>query len=130
MNQRDDLLKLEADLARRCGRIVALHPTDTATVRIVLDPIHDKGRIDLLATRTGDMWTISDRGVHVDVYGHEINHVLTMLRDIDVPLGRDGDAIVVSVDDAAFVDTVAAFVEHMEFIPVLIGLWSEASAAA
>ena len=130
MTKRHELLNLEADLALRCGRTVALHHTDIATFRIVLDPVDDRGRIDLLATRSGDRWTISDRGVNVDLHGHEIGLVLTMLRDIDAPLGRDGDALIARVDDDAFVDAVAAFVEHMEFIPVLVGLWSEASTAA
>lgn len=115
---------LEAALSERCGRVVNVSQVDRTSVRIVLEPVEDRGRVDLVAAFDGDGWSVNDRGLNAILLREEFDFILTKLEEIGSPVTRDGDTIVAVVTDASFVESVAQFVCNLEFIPVLAGLWS------
>lgn len=115
---------LEIALAERCARTVKVTQFDRAVLRIVLQPVGDRGRIDLIASFDGRGWTTSDRGMHARLLGDDLEFILAKLGEIATPVERDGDNIIAAADDVSFVESIAQFVNMLEFIPVLAGLWS------
>ena len=125
-----ELLYLESELTSLCGRTVALTQSHPETLRLVLEPVDDRGRMELFAYVANNKWTVSDRGVHAEQYGEHLSFVIDKLNEFGTPVLRDGDALIADTRDLSFVESVAQFVSNMEFIPVLAGLWADQPAAA
>jgi hypothetical protein len=115
---------LEIALAERCGRAVSVSQVERSTLRLVLEPIGDRGRVDLIASLDAHGWTVNDRGVNARLLDHEFEFILRKLEEIGTPVARKGDTIVAVANDVSFVESIAQFVSNLEFIPVLAGLWS------
>ena len=125
-----ELLYLESELTSLCGRKVSLTQSQPETLRLVLEPVGDRGRLELFAFVANNKWTVSDRGVNAETYGAQLAFIVDKLNEFGTPVLHDGDALVADTRDLSFVESVAQFVSNMEFIPVLAGLWAEEPATA
>ncbi len=123
--------RLADALRDRCGRNVHLGVLGRSALRLVLEPTGDRGRLDLVARyERNQRWTISDRGVHARRHRKDFDFVMAKLEEIGTPVWKQGEAIVTDATDASLVESIAQFVSNIEFIPVLVGLWSNDLTAA
>ncbi len=127
----DDRTKrhLESTLTAHSGRSVRVCIRNDRTVRIVLDPTGDRGRVELLATGDENHWTVSDRGAIRAIHGLDLDFVISKLAAFDTVLERRGDELVAHTDGQSLAEAVAAFVDTVEFVPVLAGLYANDIAA-
>lgn len=125
-----ELVYIQAALADRCGRTASVSQATRTSLRIVLEPVGDRGRLDLLATLDGDRWKVNDRGMTARAFPDDFAFIVAKLAEIDTPVWIDGQTIGADADDVSLVESVAQFVSNIEFIPVLAGLWSAALTAA
>ncbi|MEP1124590.1 MAG: hypothetical protein ABJH68_11945 [Ilumatobacter sp.] len=120
---------LESALRAHSGRSVRVGVLDDSTLRVVLDPTGDRGRVDVLATGADSRWTVSDRGATGALHGLDLDFVISKLAAFDTQLTRRGDELVADTDDRSLAEAVAAFVDTLEFVPVLVGLYANDLAA-
>ncbi len=127
----DDCTKrhLESDLSAHSGRTVRVCARNVGTLRIVLDPTGDRGRVELLVTGGESRWTVSDRGTTVAIHGLDLDFVIAKLAAFDTMLTRRGDELVADTGGRSLAEAVAAFVDTLEFVPVLAGLYANNVAA-
>jgi hypothetical protein len=121
---------LEVALTERCGRAVNVSEGEQGVLHIVLEPVGDRGRTDIAASFANGAWSLNDRGVNARHLSAEFDFILAKLDEIGSPLMREGDTIVDVANDVSFVESVAHFVDSLEFIPVLAGLWSNSRLSA
>ncbi|WP_420452108.1 hypothetical protein [Ilumatobacter sp.] len=124
----DRLAHVRDALAEVCGRDVVVTRPDPQFLRIVLEPVDDRGRVDVVASLTDRGWVVSDRGSTVRGLGEDADFVRAKLVDAGMSIRFDGDVVIAETDRVSFVDAVSQFVRDLEFIPVLAGLWSSAAA--
>ncbi|MGB3736177.1 MAG: hypothetical protein WA964_14560 [Ilumatobacter sp.] len=98
-------------------------------IRVVLEPTGDRGRVELVATGSDVRWTVSDRGAVGALYGLELDFVMAKLIGFGTALTRRGDELVTDTDDRSLAEAVAEFVDSIEFVPVLVGLFADELAA-
>lgn len=115
---------LESTLTEQCGRPVRVAGCANTSLRIVFDPIDDRGRVDLLATGCGLRWTLTDRGAVGALYDLDLDFVTEKLAEFDTALTRCGEELVADTEDRSLVEAVVAFVDSLEFVPVLAGLFA------
>ena len=123
----DRLVHVREALRDVCGRDVSVTQPDRQMLRIVLEPVDDRGRLDVVASLTDRGWVVSDRGSTVRSLGDGAAFVASKLAEIGMAVRFDGDVVVAETDGVSFVDAVSQFVRDLEFIPVLAGLWSSAT---
>lgn len=121
--------QLESTLSARYGRPVKVNQRPNQTICIVFEPSGDRGRLELVVAGAGTGWTVSDRGAASAVYGLDIGFVITKLGAFDNALVRRGDEIITHSNGRTLAETVAEFVDSIEFVPVLAGLFANDVAA-
>ena len=115
---------LEEALSERCGRVANVNRVDRTSIRIVLEPVDDRGRVDVIASFDDDGWSVNDGGLNAVLLDSEFDFIVMKLEEIGSPIRRDGNTISAVVSEVSFIESVAQFVSNLEFIPVLAGLWS------
>lgn len=111
-------------LGARCGRTVRVKKLEPDAFRIVLEPTGDRGRVELVAVGSAQRWTVSDRGAVGALYGIDLDLVIEKLTGFGTLLTRRGDELVAETYDRSLAESVAEFVDSIEFVPVLAGLYS------
>lgn len=119
----------ERMLTKQCGRAVKLRERPGGATCVILEPTGDRGRVELIATGSGNSWTVSDRGAMKSLYGLDLDFVIPKLALFDTAATRSGDEIVTHTDDRSLAEAIAEFVEIIEFVPVLAGLFENELAA-
>lgn len=114
--------QLESTLAARCGRLVKVRQRVENQISIVFEPSRDRGRVELVVVGAGTGWAVSDRGAVAAVYGLDLDFVIAKLAAFDAQLTRRGDELISHSDCRSLAETVAEFVDHIEFAPVIAGL--------
>lgn len=122
-------LNLENALTAHCRRTVRVRQHSDDEIRVVLEPTGDRGRVELVATGSDVRWTVSDRGAVGALYGLELDFVMAKLIGFGTALTRRGDELVTDTDDRSLAEAVAEFVDSIEFVPVLVGLFADELAA-
>lgn len=125
-----EAVQLEATLTGQCGRQASIWQRQDGAVRIVLEPSGDRGRLELIAVGSGRDWTLTDRGLIGLLFGLDLDFVVEMLTDFDTVVTRRGSELVAHTDDRSLTEAVSAFVDNIEIVPVLAGLFANQSLAA
>ncbi len=120
---------LGSELTAHCGRQVRVTRIANDAVCVVLEPTGDRGRVELIASGAGHRWTITDRGVVSALYGLDLDFVISKISGFDTALRRRGNEMVATTDDQSLAEFVAEFVDSIEFVPVLAGLFANDRAA-
>ena len=115
---------LGSTLGAQCGRTVRVETLSDDTFRVVLEPTGDRGRVELRVTGAAQRWTVSDRGAIKALYGIDLDLVIDKLTGFGTSLTRRGDELVAETFHRSFAESVAEFVDSIEFVPVLVGLFS------
>jgi len=121
--------ELESKIGARCGRPVKVMQRENNQISVVFEPCSDRGRVELTVVGAGIGWTVSDRGATGALYGLDIDVVIAKLEVFDAGLVRRGDEIISQSGGRSFVESVAEFVDSIEFVPVLVGLFANESVA-
>ncbi|MFK7919657.1 MAG: hypothetical protein AB8G14_16400 [Ilumatobacter sp.] len=130
MMKRREQQHLESNIEAQCGRRVSITQRRGDVLRIVLEPTGDRGRVELIAEGSRHDWTITDREMVHSVYGLDLDTVVERLADCDTAITRRGDELVAHTTDRSLIDAVASFVDNIEIIPVLTGLFANDRMAA
>lgn len=115
---------LGSTLGAHCGRTVRVRKLSRDEFRVVLEPTGDRGRLELRATGAAQRWTVTDRGAIGALYGIDLDLVIEKLNGFGSPITRRGDELVAETSGHSFADSMAEFVDSIEFVPVLAGLFS------
>ncbi len=121
--------QLESTLTARYGRPVKVAQRLNDQICIVFEPTQDRGRVELVVASAGVGWTVSDRGATSKLYGLDIDFMITKLAAFDGSLVRRGNEIITISDGRSLAETIAEFVDSIEFVPVLAGLFANDLAA-
>lgn len=120
---------LGSALSAQCGRMVRVSRCPNGAICVVLEPTGDRGRLELMATGSGPRWTVSDRGAVGGLYGLDLDFVIAKLSAFGTSLSRRGGELVADTDDRSLAEAVAEFVDTIEFVPVLAGLFANEPAS-
>lgn len=123
-------VQLEATLTAQCGRRAGVWPRPDSSIRIVLEPSGDRGRLELIAVGSGRDWTLTDRGLIGLVFGLDLDFVVEKLADFNTSVIRRGNELIAHTDDRSLTEAVSAFVDNVEIVPVLAGLFANDQLAA
>ncbi len=115
---------LGSAITAQCGRMVRVSRCPNGAICVVLEPTGDRGRVELMATGSGHRWTVSDRGAIGELYGLDLDFVIAKLSAFGTSLSRRGGELVAETDDRSLAEAVAEFVDSIEFVPVLAGLFA------
>ena len=117
-------LQLGNALTAHCRRTVRVRQHSDGEICVVLEPTGDRGRVELVVTGSGQQWTITDRGAIGVLYGLDLDFVMSKLVGFGIALTRRGDELVSDTDDRSLAEAIAEFVDSIEFVPVLAGLFA------
>ena len=120
---------LGSELTAHCGREVRVTRLADDAVCVVLEPTGDRGRVELVATGADHRWTVTDRGAIAALYDLDLDFVITKLAGFDTALTRRGNEMVATTESQSLAEFVAEFVDSIEFVPVLAGLFANDLAA-
>lgn len=121
--------QLESTLTARCNRSVKVTQRVNGQICIVVEPSGDRGRVELTVVGAGTGWIVSDRGAVGSLYDLDLDFAIAKLTAFDAALVRCGDEIISHSDCRSLSETVAEFVDSIEFVPVLAGLFANEPAA-
>jgi hypothetical protein len=121
--------QLELILAARCSRPVKVTQRPNDQICVVFEPSGDRGRVELVVVGAGIGWVVSDRGAIGALYGLDLDFVIAKLTAFDAGLVRRGEEIITHGNGRSFAEAVTEFVDSIEFVPILAGLFANAVAA-
>ena len=116
--------QLESTLTEWCARPVKVTQRTNGQICFVFEPSGDRGRVELSVAGAGTEWIVSDRGAVGALYGLDLGFVIDKLAAFDAALIRSGDEIITHSGGRSLAEAVAEFVESIEFVPVLAGLFA------
>jgi|GEM_PF-4351070 len=125
-----EMLYLESELTQLCDRQVGVSQPSGSTIRFVLEPVGDRGRLELTARLEGTAWVVSDRGFTAAVHGAELSFIDEKFAEFGCRIRRRDDELIADLRDESFADSIAQFVASLDFVPVLAGFWASDLAAA